>query len=150
MPHFAPPIVKAAERLLLDIELAVRHWPRYHKYASGTHTSKEPTMPADPMTAPADLPALPEPKGWLYLHSDQSVQQVHGYTAAQLQSYALAYAASREGALCEWTIDNEWTWHGACGVTWTFTEDGPAENNYHYCHGCGKRINAAMKENDDA
>ncbi len=35
MAHFAPPIVKAAERLLLDIELAVRGWPRSHKYGAG-------------------------------------------------------------------------------------------------------------------
>lgn len=30
-----PPIVKQAERLLLEIEQAVRRWPRYHKYAHG-------------------------------------------------------------------------------------------------------------------
>ncbi|PRH82830.1 four helix bundle protein [Arenimonas caeni] len=35
MGHFAPPIVKAAERLLLDVELAVRGWPRCHKYGAG-------------------------------------------------------------------------------------------------------------------
>ena len=31
-----PPIAKAAERLLLEIEQAVRSFPRYHKYALGT------------------------------------------------------------------------------------------------------------------
>lgn len=31
-----PPIVKLAERLLLEIERAVRRFPRYHKYAHGT------------------------------------------------------------------------------------------------------------------
>ena len=30
-----PPIAKAAERLLVDIEQAVRLFPRYHKYAIG-------------------------------------------------------------------------------------------------------------------
>lgn len=31
-----PPIAKLARRLLLDIEQAVRRFPRYHKYALGT------------------------------------------------------------------------------------------------------------------
>ncbi|HVI60092.1 MAG TPA: four helix bundle protein [Luteimonas sp.] len=31
-----PPIVKAAERLLIDIEQAVRRFDRYHRYAIGT------------------------------------------------------------------------------------------------------------------
>ena len=35
MGHFSPPIAKDSERLLLDIELAVRRWPRYHKYSAG-------------------------------------------------------------------------------------------------------------------
>jgi hypothetical protein len=35
MPHQAPEIVKLAERVLVDIEIAVRGFPRYHKYASG-------------------------------------------------------------------------------------------------------------------
>jgi hypothetical protein len=35
MTYSLPPIVKLAERLLVDIEQAVRTWPRYHKYAHG-------------------------------------------------------------------------------------------------------------------
>jgi hypothetical protein len=36
MPHQAPEIVKLAERVLVEIEQAVRGFPRYHKYASGS------------------------------------------------------------------------------------------------------------------
>jgi hypothetical protein len=36
MSYALPPIVKAAERLLLEIEQAVRRFPRYHKYTHGT------------------------------------------------------------------------------------------------------------------
>ena len=36
-----PPIVKQAERLLLEIEQAVRRWPRYHKYAHGAKLRKQ-------------------------------------------------------------------------------------------------------------
>lgn len=35
MNRAAPPIVMLAERVLVDIEQAVRQFPRYHKYASG-------------------------------------------------------------------------------------------------------------------
>jgi hypothetical protein len=35
MPHEAPTVVKLAERLLVEIEQAVRRFPRYHKYAVG-------------------------------------------------------------------------------------------------------------------
>ena len=34
--HVAPPIVRTAERLLLDIEKAVRRFPRYHKFTFGS------------------------------------------------------------------------------------------------------------------
>lgn len=36
MPLEAPPIVKLAERVLVEIEQAVRGFPRFHKYASGS------------------------------------------------------------------------------------------------------------------
>ena len=35
MSFAPPPIVKLAERLLLDVERVVRSFPRYHKYAVG-------------------------------------------------------------------------------------------------------------------
>ena len=35
MSFAPPPIVKLAERLMLEIEQAVRKFPRYHKYAVG-------------------------------------------------------------------------------------------------------------------
>ena len=41
MTHFAPPVVKAAERILLDVELAVRRWPRSHRYAIGGDLRKQ-------------------------------------------------------------------------------------------------------------
>ena len=36
-----PPIIKAAERLLLEIEKAVRQFPRYHRYAVGTDLRRQ-------------------------------------------------------------------------------------------------------------
>ena len=35
MPHEAPAIVRLAERVLVEIENAVRAFPRFHKYAIG-------------------------------------------------------------------------------------------------------------------
>jgi len=36
-----PPIIKAAERLLVDIENAVRRFDRYHKYSTGEDLRRE-------------------------------------------------------------------------------------------------------------
>jgi len=36
MSSALPPIAKAAERLLLEVELGVRGFPRYHKYTLGS------------------------------------------------------------------------------------------------------------------
>lgn len=41
MSFSLPPIVKAAERLLLEIEQAVRRFPRYHKYTHGTRLREQ-------------------------------------------------------------------------------------------------------------
>jgi hypothetical protein len=41
MGYTLPPIVKAAERLLLEIEQAVRRFPRYHKYTHGTRLREQ-------------------------------------------------------------------------------------------------------------
>jgi hypothetical protein len=36
-----PPIVKSAERILKEIEVVVRRFPRYHKYASGARLREQ-------------------------------------------------------------------------------------------------------------
>lgn len=42
---------------------------------------------------------------------------------------------------CEWKDeDGVGTWHSACGVVWSFHEDGPAENGMNFCHSCGKQV----------
>jgi hypothetical protein len=41
MSFSLPPIVKAAERLMLEIEQAVRRFPRYHKYTHGTRLREQ-------------------------------------------------------------------------------------------------------------
>lgn len=41
MSYTLPPIVKAAERLMLEIEQAVRRFPRYHKYTHGTRLREQ-------------------------------------------------------------------------------------------------------------
>ena len=39
-----PPIIKAAERLLVEIEKAVRQFPRYHRYAVGADLRRQAMM----------------------------------------------------------------------------------------------------------
>ena len=56
----------------------------------------------------------------------------------------------RDGT-CEWTREEDCgSWNSACGITWTFHDDGPAENGMHFCHSCGKTLVMADEdENDD-
>lgn len=59
------------------------------------------------------------------------------------------------GGDCEWSQDDDGgTWNSACGSTWSFHDDGPAENGMHFCHSCGKTLvveepDAETEKDDD-
>ena len=46
--------------------------------------------------------------------------------------------------VCQWTStddeDMPGTYDTSCGEIWSFVEGGPVENNYRFCHGCGKPV----------
>lgn len=57
--------------------------------------------------------------------------------------YAALLAAAPDASPCIWTHDeNEYCdkWDSACGESWSFTEGGPVENNFRFCHGCGRPV----------
>lgn len=44
---------------------------------------------------------------------------------------------------CEWRGGTDYdatVWYGACGLMWEFTNDGPVENEFHYCPRCGGKV----------
>jgi hypothetical protein len=45
---------------------------------------------------------------------------------------------------CTWTKSNDPhmpdTFDATCGVVWTFTDGGPAENDVRFCPGCGGKV----------
>lgn len=42
---------------------------------------------------------------------------------------------------CHWQQDaDSGAWQTDCGVTFEFIDDGPAENEMHFCYHCGKRL----------
>jgi hypothetical protein len=47
-------------------------------------------------------------------------------------------------APCTWTKSNDPhmpdTFDATCGVVWTFTDGGPAENDVRFCPGCGGKV----------
>lgn len=56
------------------------------------------------------------------------------------------------GGDCEWSRDDDsGIWNSACGSSWSFHDDGPAENGMNFCHCCGKNlvVEAAETEQDD-
>jgi hypothetical protein len=43
--------------------------------------------------------------------------------------------------LCEWTEDPDTDrWNTTCDRSFSFISDGPRENKYLFCPGCGRRI----------
>lgn len=69
--------------------------------------------------------------------------------ALQDRLTAVEQQLDERSGTCEWTDeDGVGTWHSACGVVWSFHEEGPAENGMNYCHSCGKAV--AVKVADEA
>ncbi|HCK4592850.1 TPA: hypothetical protein N0H29_000617 [Pseudomonas aeruginosa] len=61
------------------------------------------------------------------------------YQAGQARA-ALAHApTSSASPSCKWT-ESSGIWETGCGQTWSFIEDGPAENGALFCHHCGGRL----------
>ena len=54
--------------------------------------------------------------------------------------YGIDISHASETGGCVWTVDDDGTWETACGEAWQFTCDGPEENNFRFCHGCGKPV----------
>lgn len=61
--------------------------------------------------------------------------------AEKLAEDTAALARRVDTSACTWRYDDEeHTWDGECGASWTFLEDGPVENSMHFCPGCGKPV----------
>jgi hypothetical protein len=41
------------------------------------------------------------------------------------------------------------TFDATCGVVWTFTDGGPAENDVRFCPGCGAAVSVADPEPEE-
>lgn len=61
--------------------------------------------------------------------------------AEKLAEDTAALARRVDTSACTWRYDDEeHSWDGECGASWTFFEDGPKENSMHFCPGCGKPV----------
>ncbi|MBN0715483.1 hypothetical protein JTM06_12760 [Pseudomonas aeruginosa] len=75
----------------------------------------------------------PEAEHWKYL-AEQEREHIDVARAA------LAHApTSSASPSCKWT-ESSGIWETGCGQTWSFIEDGPAENGALFCHHCGGRL----------
>ncbi|HBE9082245.1 LexA family protein [Serratia fonticola] len=55
---------------------------------------------------------------------------------------ALGMAEAQEK--CFWSFDySDYHWSAPCGLEWTFTDGGPAENYVKFCPCCGKCVEIA-------
>ena len=51
------------------------------------------------------------------------------------------YGWKKEPQTCSWTEDDG-IWQSSCGVHFEFNDGGIEQNNFNYCHNCGKKISA--------
>lgn len=75
----------------------------------------------------------------------------HSFRKAAEQADALLREAAQTDPprQCVWRFDdNEHApvWEGACGAAWSFGEDGPHENDMHYCPKCGADVVIAAQQ----
>ncbi|MBH4346020.1 hypothetical protein I5M84_14100 [Pseudomonas aeruginosa] len=62
---------------------------------------------------------------------------------------ALAHApTSSASPSCKWT-ESSGIWETGCGQTWSFIEDGPAENGALFCHHCGGRLDLIKSDDQE-
>src|SRR6185312_2658849 len=50
--------------------------------------------------------------------------------------------ASKTTETCTWEYSEDvtWSWETSCGTSFQFNDGGPIENEFNFCHHCGKRI----------
>jgi len=71
----------------------------------------------------------------------------HSRLIQVLQPQAPTERMSDAARECEWTYDDvDYKWDSACGESWVFNDDGPAENNARFCQGCGGKIVIAARK----
>ncbi|OLQ28370.1 hypothetical protein BIW01_05500 [Pseudomonas aeruginosa] len=85
------------------------------------------------------------PTGWLRGDGTRGPECNYcGATARSMEAWqtraALSHApTSSASPSCKWT-ESSGIWETGCGQTWSFIEDGPAENGALFCHHCGGRL----------
>ncbi len=42
--------------------------------------------------------------------------------------------------VCRWSMDEDGTWTGGCGIVWQFEHAGPVENGVRFCPRCGRLL----------
>ncbi|HFT6025630.1 TPA: hypothetical protein ACHIS3_000175 [Pseudomonas aeruginosa] len=57
----------------------------------------------------------------------------------ELRAMLAAELVGSASPSCKWT-ESSGIWETGCGQTWSFIEDGPAENGALFCHHCGGRL----------
>lgn len=79
------------------------------------------------------------------VHENEEWAEQIGGVARELWNWPQARAAlahaptSSASPSCKWT-ESSGIWETGCGQTWSFIEDGPAENGALFCHHCGGRL----------
>lgn len=101
--------------------------------------------------SPAEFEIINEREGRSFVLAEDFDRVTAERDALQQRLTAADERIDERDGTCEWTREEDCgSWNSACGITWTFHDDGPAENGMHFCHSCGKTLVMADEdENDD-
>jgi hypothetical protein len=82
-------------------------------------------------------------------HAGKEVHQIN----QRLEVLEASARAAAQRAPCTWTQSPDPhmpdTFNATCGVVWTFTDGGPAENDVRFCPGCGAAVSVAAPEPEE-
>jgi hypothetical protein len=80
----------------------------------------------------------------------QGLGGVPGRGAVTTGGMVLWWHETEGSATCTWTKSPDPhmpdTFNATCGVVWTFSDGGPAENDVRFCPGCGAAVSVADPE----
>ena len=76
---------------------------------------------------------------------DRDADLVISAAARRIEELESSRTSTVEQKSCQWAscaVEDDYhdAWEGSCGATWTFFEDGPIENDMHFCPKCGGSV----------
>lgn len=91
------------------------------------------------------------PQGWKLVPVEPTraiVSALEGCKGGYIAMYRAMISAAPAAPACEWSVSDDGSWDGSCGIKWSFIDDGPMENGVRFCPKCGGTVKMKEQSND--